>query len=131
LRLVPKVLIATQTRTIECFADVRGEWLPSVPIITMTPRQGVSLDELVALLSSPLLTAIAYQRHAGSALCPSALKLSAKDLLNLPAPAHRLRTRGGVQALSALSILDAYRVPAVDRRDLNCWWLKHTGSDRG
>ena len=38
-RLVPKILIANQTKVIEAVHDVRGEWLPSVPVITCVTDQ--------------------------------------------------------------------------------------------
>ncbi len=36
-RLVPKILIANQTRVIEAVHDVRGEWLPGVPSSPASP----------------------------------------------------------------------------------------------
>ena len=35
--LVPKVLVANQTRVIEAVADPDGRWLPGVPLITARP----------------------------------------------------------------------------------------------
>ena len=128
-RLVPKLLIATQTRTIECVADTAGRWLPCVPVVTMTPRSGVSVRALEAIVSSPLLTAIAFQRHAGSALNPGALKLSAKDLLNLPAPATNEWLDRHSGSIAAQSVLDAYRVPKADREVLMAWWRRRTAGD--
>ena len=36
-KLVPKVLVANQTRLIEAVADPDGAWLPGVPVNTVTP----------------------------------------------------------------------------------------------
>ncbi|MEL7474214.1 MAG: hypothetical protein AAGK04_12925, partial [Planctomycetota bacterium] len=38
-RLVPKVLLATQTRVLEAFVDAEGRLVPSVPLITITPKR--------------------------------------------------------------------------------------------
>lgn len=85
-RLVPKVLVATQTRILEAIVDEDGELLPSVPVLTVESST-VDLWKIAALLSSPPISAIAAHRHLGSALSSNALKLSARDLLALPLPA--------------------------------------------
>ncbi|HVM00102.1 MAG TPA: N-6 DNA methylase [Egibacteraceae bacterium] len=88
-RLVPKVLVATQTRVLEAVADPCGEWLPSTPTITVeTPAEQVW--HLAAALNSPPLAAVALRRHAGAALSPDAITLSARHVAALPAP-----TQGG------------------------------------
>lgn len=87
-RLVPKVLVATQGRVIEAVVDTDGGWLPSVPVLTMTPR----LDRLwhaLAVLLAPPVVAHAAARYVGAALAPSAIKLSARQLAALPLPADR------------------------------------------
>lgn len=147
-RLVPKLLMATQTRTPECFADFEGVCLPCVPVITITPRRPVratqTLGVLGALLSSPVLAAIAMRRHAGAALSPHALKLSASDLLALPLPARTASTARSLKAAAeswllacaartqtdrhihllaaATSTLAAYRVLKAERPALLEWW---------
>jgi hypothetical protein len=88
-RLVPKILLATQTRVLEPLLDIRGEWLPCVPVITITPAPNDShpLDTLLAVhrsLLSPISTAFAAREFAGAALSPDALKLSAKQARALP-----------------------------------------------
>ena len=84
-RLVPKVLVATQTRVLEPIVDVDGSLLPSVPVITVETL-GESLWHIAAVLASPPIAAIAASRHFGAALSADALKLSARDLLALPLP---------------------------------------------
>jgi hypothetical protein len=49
-RLVPKILVANQTRVIEAVHDVRGEWLPGVPVITCFTDQP---ERVLAVLASP------------------------------------------------------------------------------
>lgn len=147
-RLVPKLLMATQTRTPECFVDFDGVCLPCVPVITITPRRPVrvmqTLGVLGAMLSSPVLAAVAMRRHAGAALSPHALKLSASDILALPLPVRTAATSRSLNAAgeewlaasaartvaarhehlhsAALHTLSAYRVPKADRSTLLDWW---------
>lgn len=86
-RLVPKVLLATQTRVLEPIVDEFGTLLPSVPVLTIESRE-FDLWAIAALLVSPPITAISAARHFGAALSSDALKLAARDVLNLPIPAH-------------------------------------------
>ena len=84
-RLVPKVLVATQTRVLEPIVDVDGSLLPSVPIVSVETANE-SLWRIAAVLVSPPIAAIAAARHSGAALSVDALKLSARDILALPLP---------------------------------------------
>lgn len=88
-RLVPKVLLATQTRVLEPIVDEAGDLLPSVPVVTVEPKipEQIGLWHVAALLVSPPISAIAATRHFGAALSSDALKLSARDVLELPRPA--------------------------------------------
>lgn len=93
-RLVPKLLLATQTRTLEVFVDETGRFVPSTPLITITPRptdptDPAALWRLAAALASPVLSALALRKFAGAALNADAIKLSARQVLDLPLPAHR------------------------------------------
>lgn len=84
-RLVPKLLVATQTPVLEVVPDEAGVLLPSVPVITVVPRD-ISLWHAAALLTAPPLTAWAAARHLGASLSTSALKLSARQIEDLPLP---------------------------------------------
>jgi hypothetical protein len=88
-RLVPKVIVATQTRVIEAWADSEGRVLPSTPLISVMPKRRGDLWLMTAALLAPPVSALAWWRHAGGALSVQALKLSAKQLLALPAPVDR------------------------------------------
>lgn len=88
-RLTPKVLLATQTRVLEPLLDLRGELVPCVPVITITPkpddpRPGQTLRAIHRSLLSPLATAFAAREFAGAALSPGAIKLAARQVLALP-----------------------------------------------
>ncbi|MCY4068072.1 MAG: N-6 DNA methylase [Acidimicrobiaceae bacterium] len=84
-RLVPKLLVATQTPVLEVLPDEAGVLLPSVPVITVVPKT-ISLWHAAALLTAPPLTAWAAARYLGASLSTSALKLSASQIEDLPLP---------------------------------------------
>lgn len=85
-RLVPKVLLATQTRVLEAVVDPEGSWLPAVPLITVVPMRLDRLWHVAAVLCSPVATAWAATHYGGVGLSPEALKLSAGQVLRLPIP---------------------------------------------
>jgi hypothetical protein len=88
-RLVPKILIANQTRRIEAVIDRDGAWLPSVPVITCTTRR---LDEVIAVLHSDAATEWVRYHAAGSGLSASAVRLTARLLASIPLPAAMVAT---------------------------------------
>lgn len=88
-RLRAKLMLATQTKVLEAFVDMKGRFVPSVPVITITADERADLWRLGALLSSPPVTLVAAQRHMGAALSSEALKLSASEVLDLPLPVDR------------------------------------------
>ncbi|MBW3548258.1 MAG: N-6 DNA methylase [Actinobacteria bacterium] len=85
-RLVPKVVVATQTRVVEAAVDVGGRWLPSTPLLTVTapPER---LWHVAAALLSPVVTAWALRHWGGTALSDDALKLGADQVRAVPTPA--------------------------------------------
>lgn len=85
-RLVPKVLVATQTRVLEAVVDAGGSWLPSTPVISVVPRDPAQIWHVAAVLLSPIATAWALHHAAGAALSSHAIKLSARQVLEIPAP---------------------------------------------
>jgi hypothetical protein len=80
-RLVPKLLIANQTRAIEVVADPAGAWLPSVPVITCTTAVP---DEVARILGGA--DAIRWVRHhaAGSGLSANTVRLTPALLASIP-----------------------------------------------
>jgi hypothetical protein len=88
-RLVPKVLVATQGKVLEAVADPEGQLLPSVPVVTVQPRDPDDVWRLLAVLLAPPVCAHAAARYAGSALNPDAVKLSATQVAALPLPSDR------------------------------------------
>ena len=139
-RLVPKILVATQTKVIEAWVDARGEVLPLVPLLIVTPREGVDVWQLAAALASPIVAARAVAHYAGSALSSTAIKLSAKQLLLMPLPSHEAAWLESAQhfkrasqesaaaarhaALSAFALASchAHRLNATERRAMLEFW---------
>ena len=89
-RLVPKVMVATQTRVLEAVVDDDGVCLPSVPLVSVVPVDGSPADVwgIAAVLTSPPAAMVAARRHLGAALSSDALKLGARDMAALPLPAE-------------------------------------------
>ena len=80
-RLVPKILIANQTKVIEAVHDVRGEWLPSVPVITCVTDQP---GRVLAVLSSAAANEWVHQHAAGSGLSATSVRLNPRLLAAIP-----------------------------------------------
>jgi SAM-dependent methyltransferase len=80
-RLVPKILIANQTSVIEAVHDVKGEWLPSVPVITCTTADP---DRVMAVLGSAAAVAWVRDHAAGSGLSAKAVRLNPRLLASIP-----------------------------------------------
>ena len=82
-RLVPKLLIANQTRTIEVVHDPDGAWLPSVPVITCTTAIP---DRVAAVLADDRAVRWVRQRAAGTGLSPHTVRLTPALLAAVPLP---------------------------------------------
>jgi hypothetical protein len=127
-RLVPKVVVASQTRVIEAAVDRAGAWVPSVPVVALVPRRDRStaedLWEVCAALCAPPLSAWAGSRGVGAALTPDAIKLRPDELLDLPLPTGSLaeaaaHLRAGRREQYAAAAMKAY---GVDDEELLRWW---------
>jgi hypothetical protein len=137
--LVPKVLVASQTRVIEAIVDVEGNMWPSVPVVAVSARPG-QLWRVAAVLLSPPVTAWAMRHYGGAALSGDAVKLAARQILSVPLPddpdawataATHLRTAtdaavvgdadGWLESLGQCgeAMCDAYGVP----RNVATWWF--------
>jgi hypothetical protein len=147
-RLVPKILLATQTKVLEAAVDAAGEWLPTTPLISVMPRDPVMLWHIAAALVSPPLTALALERHAGVALSAGAIKLSAGQVGGLPLPGRSSawdegamlfrEASGAVDGGAREAILvccgrvmcDAYSVSGSEQELLMGWWSARLGIRR-
>ena len=84
-RLRPKIVVATQSRVIEAAVDRDGMWVPSTPVISVTAAPE-RLDHVAAVLLGPPATAWALRRFTGAALATGAVKLAARQVLEIPVP---------------------------------------------
>lgn len=135
-RLVPKVLIANQTKIVEAVCDPDGDWLPAVPVIGAYPigahwdDPSGPLDDLVgaaweiaAVLTSGFASAWLWHRQAGTGLSADSVRLSPTVLAELPWPAGDLAV--ATTALRAGDVRGC--ADAVDRAygasaEITQWW---------
>lgn len=110
-RLVPKVVVATQTRVVEAAVDVEGRWFPSVPTIAVT-AEPERLWHVAAVLLAPPVSAWALARHTGAALSSDALKLSARQVLEIPLPTDAAAWDDAAALLQAYAGADGNRPAA-------------------
>lgn len=142
--LVPKVLVATQTRVLEAVADPLGEWLPAVPVIRVVPiDSGDSLDlfgssdpsgpvdvwAIAAVLTSPVASALVAGQSAGSGLSATTVRVSQRTLGALPWPAGNLQRavaslRDGDIAGCGRLVDAAYGLDERSDRELFEWWWR-------
>ena len=87
-QLVPKVLVASQTRVIEAAPDGAGRAIGLTPVISGVPN-GISLAHLLAVLCSPVSTLAVASAMAGSGLGRSGVRVSTTVLAGLELPLHR------------------------------------------
>lgn len=145
-RLVPKILLATQTKVLEAYVDEIGELLPMTPLITVVPLDPDRLWHVAAAIASPVTTAIAAARYYGVARSSQAIKLAASQVLSLPAPqegehwdsaAEAFRTanetgdphkRSELLRESAIQSCRAYGCPQESIHRFMDWWIPRLGS---
>lgn len=127
-RLVPKVVVAGQGRVIEAAADERGVWLPSVPVVSVVPRDPADVWRVLAVLLAPPVVAEAAARYLGTGLVPGSVKVSARQLAALPLPSDEAAWREGAALARRSRLAELAPVmsaaygcadPAVAR-----WWLE-------
>ncbi len=139
-RLVPKILLASQTPVIEAVVDPDGALAPSVPVISVEPLEADRLWHLAAVLSAPTTSAVLLADAAGTGLSTTAVRVRARSIgeVALPAPsaqwdaaaraaeaAHRAWIDGDADAHGqclfdlAVAMGHAYQSPP----ELVSWWM--------
>ncbi len=116
-RLIPKVLVATQTRVVEAVPDPVGDCIPVTPTISVEPTAGApSLFHLTAALSAPPVAAVAAARHLGAGLSAGALRWSATSVLDVALPSPGPEWDEGAELVESLmASSDAERPALLDR----------------
>jgi hypothetical protein len=143
-QLVPKLVLATQTKVVEVAVDEHGDAVPCTPVIVVhAPRDQLWL--LAAALASPPITALARLRTYGNGLAASSIKLSARQVRALPLPAdraawdeaaRRARDVTGAAQATRRAALEAFAEAGcvaygVDPAELVPWWLARAGAGIG
>ncbi len=127
-RLVPKVLVATQTRIIEAAVDETGDCVPVTPVISVEPRPGWAaslvraaglpvgaepdLWWILAALSAPAVAARAVAQHLGTGLSGGALRVSARSVVDFELPTDAKWWARGAEAARNLAAAAAEDRPA-------------------
>ncbi len=125
--LVPKVVVATQTRVGEAAVDEVGTWVASTPTIALVAEPD-RLWEVAAVVCSPLGTVAALAATAGSARAGDAIRHTVASVAGLPLPVDHDAWRDGAGALRRhdreafiSAMATAYAVEDTDA--LHDWWI--------
>lgn len=141
-RLVPKVVVATQTPVVEAAVDDEGSWWPSVPVISVVcarvPDDAEHRWLVAAALLAPPVTAWALARAGGTALGPRSIKLSARQVATVPLPSEESPWREAAAGLAAAArdggpdddallaagelLTRAHGLSVARGRELLAWW---------
>ncbi len=85
-RMVPKLLLASQTPVLEVVVDPTGGLVPSVPVISIEPADASMLWHLAAAVSAPSTCALMLAEAAGTGLSASAIRVRAKAIGEMVLP---------------------------------------------
>ncbi|CAN5565190.1 hypothetical protein BH23ACT3_BH23ACT3_19220 [soil metagenome] len=126
-KLVPKVLVATQTSVVEAVVDPLGEWLPGVPVTSVVPQPGQCAWEIGAVLTSPVATVAAWHVAAGTGLSARTVRLGPSGIAAVPWPADRLDAavaalRAGDVVSCGLAVTSAFGV--ASDHPMVAWWCE-------
>jgi hypothetical protein len=108
-RLVPKVMVATQTRVVEAAVDAHGDCVPVTPAISVEPnvadgggRPAPDVWSLAAALLAPSVAAREVATHLGSGLSVGAIRWSARAVRDVPLPTDPAWWRRGTDLVRRL-----------------------------
>lgn len=124
-RLVPKVLVATQTKVIEAAPDPDGRYVPLTPVLAVVPHDPNDPNavwQLAAALTDPAVTAWASNEFGGTALSSEAVKLSAKQVLAAPLPDDEQAWAAATERLRRGDVVGCAEALAGDDGQLLEWW---------
>lgn len=130
-RLVPKLVVATQTRVLEVAVDEAGTWLPAVPVLSVE-ADAERLWPLAAALSSPAVTAWALDRATGTALATDAVRVTADLVRSAPLPTDEAAWAEATAAFRA-GDLSRFAEAACRAHEvapaLAAWWVDRLPAD--
>jgi len=127
----PKVVMATQTRVVEVWVDTDGVVVPATPVLSIEPHSEnpEELWLLAAALSAPAVSAHLLAVNFGTAMSLNAMKVAARDVLQLPLPIETGAWREAAELLRdaphELADFAALMGRAYGVQDpaLVAWWL--------
>jgi hypothetical protein len=134
-KLVPKVLVANQTKMVEAVADLDGRWLPGVPVTSIVPLTGDrdlarrQVREIEAILCSPIAAVMCWHAGGGTGLSSHAVRLSPAVLGSVPWPEGDLTAAvaaaGSVDVVGCgRAVLAAYGCADEEMEALLTWWAQ-------
>jgi len=143
-RLVPKVLVATQTKVIEVVCDEEAILLPVTPLISVTARQaGMKLEMIAAAIASPVACLWAAAHVGGAGMSSEAIKLAARQVREIPLPTDAVAWGRGAECLAqaqrvgadetkrrellegfARAMVCGYGLTETDRAFALQWWME-------
>ncbi len=134
-RLRPKVVVATQSKVVEAAADLAGVAVPSVPVISVEPMAEGNVARLAAALAAPPAAACAFRIAAGTALSANALKLAARQVLELPLPPDEALWSEATELLvagdlAAFAVCSTRAFGLVADHPVVQWWLEQAVARR-
>ena len=124
--LVPKVVVATQTRVGEAAVDDGGRWVASTPTVAVVADPD-RLWQVAAVICSPVGSVAALVAAAGSGRSVGAIRQSSASVASLPLPvdadawaegADALRCRDRPAFLAAMAAAYELRHPS----EVDQWW---------
>ena len=98
-----------------------------MPVVSVRPHRVEDLWLVAAVLLAPPVAAWAAQRHLGSGLGPTSLRLRASQVLDLPLPrgswiaAADLLRAGEIDA-AAVELCRAYGLGDDEQEQVLSWW---------
>ncbi|HKY13408.1 MAG TPA: N-6 DNA methylase [Microthrixaceae bacterium] len=128
---VPKLIVATQTRSIEIVVDTVGDLVPITPALAVVPHDATRLSHLAAVLHGPVAAVVAHRRLAGTGMSPLALRLTAGVVADLPLPVDETAWTEAASVLGADGLLHfgtlmaaAHGVDPGVVDELVAWWAR-------
>jgi hypothetical protein len=85
-RLIPKILVASQTKIVEAVVDPTGELLPITPVVSVEPHDPRDLARVAAVLLAPAVSRHVVEQRRGTGMSAAAVRISAKTLADIPLP---------------------------------------------
>ena len=129
--------MATQTAVLEAAVDEQGAWLPSVPVVSVEPRDPDDLWPVGAVLCSPVTSAWAAATYLGAGLGARDDQARARrQTLTIPRPAGPLDDavellRAGDLDGAGVASMRAYGVRGGPRpTELLGWWRTRVSAAR-